>query len=164
MKRLKGWMIARPLFGVDFVYNPGKLRFMTGDGTNGWDLAEADDDMQVALTASGYTPNIDTHDFFDDVTNELSGTGYTAGGEDLAVQTAAEDDTDDEAVFDANDLTWSGLDAGTIDALVIYHNTAGAASTDPLLAYIDTATNLPLVTNGGDVTIAWAAEGILNLT
>lgn len=42
------------------------------------------DTIKCALTTSTYTPNFDTHDFFDDVTNEVSGTGYSAGGATLA--------------------------------------------------------------------------------
>lgn len=41
------------------------------------------DTIKCALTTSSYTPNLDTHDRFDDVTNEVTGTGYTAGGATL---------------------------------------------------------------------------------
>lgn len=30
---------------------------------------------KVALVTDSYTPNYDTHDFFNDLTNEVSGTG-----------------------------------------------------------------------------------------
>ena len=39
------------------------------------------DTFKVMLVTSSYTPDKDAHEFFDDVTNEVSGTGYTAGGE-----------------------------------------------------------------------------------
>lgn len=42
------------------------------------------DTIKCALTTSSYSPNFDTHDFFNDVTNEITGTGYTAGGATLA--------------------------------------------------------------------------------
>lgn len=45
------------------------------------------DTLKVALTTSSYSPNLDTHDFFDDVTNEVSGTGYTSGGATLGSKT-----------------------------------------------------------------------------
>jgi hypothetical protein len=35
---------------------------------------------KTMLTTVTYVPNQDTHDFKDDVTNEITGTGYTAGG------------------------------------------------------------------------------------
>ncbi len=49
------------------------------------------DTIYVALVASGYTPNLATHDFWDDVVaNEISGTGYTANGALLASKTITE--------------------------------------------------------------------------
>lgn len=38
------------------------------------------DSIKLALVTSSYVPNRDTHDYFDDITNEVSGTGYAAGG------------------------------------------------------------------------------------
>jgi hypothetical protein len=38
------------------------------------------DTIKYALTTSTYTPNLDTHETFADITNEVTGTGYTAGG------------------------------------------------------------------------------------
>lgn len=45
-----------------------------------WDT----DTIKISLHTSSYTPNLDTHDYFSDVTNEVSGTGYTSGGATLA--------------------------------------------------------------------------------
>jgi hypothetical protein len=83
------------------IYNSFKKDIMSG-------AIDLDTDtIKVMLVTSSYTPNIDTHDFMDDVTNEVSGTGYTAGGAELASKTVTVDTTDDEGVFDAADLTWS---------------------------------------------------------
>lgn len=43
--------------------------------------------FNVSLHTASYSPNKDTHDYFDDVTNEVSGTGYTAGGQALSSKT-----------------------------------------------------------------------------
>jgi hypothetical protein len=48
------------------------------------------------------------------------------------------------------------------EALVIYKDT-GSSATSPLIAYIDTGTNLPASPNGGDITIQYNASGILPL-
>lgn len=45
------------------------------------------DTIKVMLTTSTYSPNLDTHETKADVTNEISGTGYTAGGVTLASKT-----------------------------------------------------------------------------
>ncbi len=43
------------------------------------------DTIKVSLHTSSYTPNLDTHDYADDLTNEVAnGDGYTTGGATLA--------------------------------------------------------------------------------
>lgn len=142
--------------GDGYVYNNFKELLLNGGGI---DLDN--DTIRVALVTSSYTPNIDTHDFFDDVSSyQLSGTGYTAGGATLASKTVTQDDTDNEGVFDAADVTWTAINAGTAAYAVLYKDT-GTESSSPLIGYIDMGSK---ATNGGDLTIQFNAEGILNLT
>lgn len=138
---------------ADVIYNSFKGKIM--DGSIDLDT----DTIKVALVTSSYTPDADTHDFFDDVTNEVTGTGYTAGGETIANTAVTVDTTDDEGVFDGDDVTWS---TSTITArgAVIYKST-GTASTSPLIAYLDFGSDQS--SSAGDFTIQWNAEGILNL-
>lgn len=117
------------------------------------------DTIKVALVTSSYTPDIDSHDFFDDITNEVSASGsYSAGGATLAV-TVSQDNTDNEGVMDATDVSFT---TATITArgAVIYKST-GVASTSSLVCYIDFGTDQS--STNGTFTITWAAEGILNL-
>lgn len=58
-------------------------------------------------------------------------------------------------VFDADDVTLSSVSGDQSEAIVIYEDDAGASTTLYLIAYIDTATGLPVTPNGGDITIAW---------
>lgn len=138
---------------ADVIYNSFKAKIM--DGSIDLDT----DTIKVALVTSSYTPNQDTHDFFDDVTNEVSGTGYTAGGATLASKAVSADNTDNEGVFDAADVTWS---TSTITArgAVVYKST-GTASTSPLICYIDFGSDKS--STAGDFTLQWNSEGILNL-
>ena len=117
------------------------------------------DTIKVALVTSSYTPDQDAHDFFDDVTNEVSGTGYTSGGASLANKAVTADNTDNEGVFDADDTSWT---TSTITArgAVIYKST-GTPSTSPLIAYIDFGSDK--ASSAGTFQITWNAEGILNL-
>lgn len=55
-------------------------------------------------------------------------------------------------VFDAADLTLTAVTGDPSEAIVIYKDT-GTESTSTLIAYIDTATGLPVTPNGGDITI-----------
>lgn len=45
------------------------------------------DTLKVSLHTVTYAPNLDTHETLTDVTNEVTGTGYTAGGVTLASKT-----------------------------------------------------------------------------
>src|SRR6185295_325987 len=112
------------------IYNSFKKKIM--DGSIDLDT----DTIKVALVTSSYTPDQDAHDFFDDVTNEVAGTGYTAGGASLANKAVTADNTDNEGVFDADDVTWS---SSTITArgAVLYKSRGGASSADELICYID---------------------------
>lgn len=134
------------------VYNSFKRDIMNGS------IDLDTDTIKVALVTSSYTPNIDTHDNFDDITSEVSGTGYTAGGATLSV-TVSVDTTDDEGVFDAVDTTWTTATV-TARGAVIYKST-GTSSTSKLICYVDFGSDK--TSTAGDFTIQWNSEGILNL-
>lgn len=138
---------------ADVIFNSFKKKIM--DGSIDLDT----DTIKAALVTSSYSPDQDAHDFFDDITNEVSGTGYTAGGASLANKAVTADNTDNEGVFDADDTTWS---SSTITArgAVLYKST-GTASTSPLICYIDFGADKS--SSSGNFTLQWAAEGILNL-
>lgn len=135
---------------ADAFYRLGKVDLLDGDR----DLLTGT--IQVMLVDSGYTFDA-SHDNPDDgpAANELSGTGYAR--KTLASKTVTEDATYG-AVFDAADLTWTGINAGTADAAIIFIFVSD--DTDSiLLAYIDSG-GFPAATNGGDLTITWHTTGI----
>lgn len=134
-------------------YNAFKVALANG----GIDLDT--DTINVMLVTSAYVPNIDTHTNRSHVTDEVTGTGYTAGGQSLASKTVTQDNTADTAVFDAADVTWA---TSTITArgAVLYKST-GTASTDTLIAYFDFGVDES--SNEGDFTITWNTGGILTL-
>lgn len=112
------------------------------------------DTIKVALTTSSYSPNIDTDDFFNDITNEVSGTGYTAGGATLTTKSITVDTTNDRAYLDADDTSWPSSTITNARYAVIYKST-GVASTSPLIGYIDFGGNKS--TSGDTFLIQWAA-------
>jgi hypothetical protein len=117
--------------------------------------------IKVALV-TGVTPDIDTHDYWDDlVANEESGTGYTAGGAALANKVVAQDNTNDRATFDADDVTYTGLDVGTPAWAVMYKST-GTNATSTLIGRWE----LGRASNGGNYTLQWSTSpsAILTLT
>lgn len=119
------------------------------------------DTIKIALVTSAYTPDQDAHDFFDDVTNEVVATGYTAGGATLANKVVSADNTDNEGVFDADNPSWSITNSLTARGAVIYKST-GVAGTSPLICYIDFGTDYTAIDSAFSVN--FNAEGILNLT
>lgn len=109
------------------------------------------DNIKVCLVDTGtYTYNA-AHDFLDDVS------GIVATSGNLASKTIV------DGVFDAADITITGVSGATVEAIIIYKD-SGSAATSNLIAYLDTGvTGLPLTPNGGDVTIRWNASGIFAL-
>ena len=61
-------------------------------------------------------------------------------------------------VFDADDATFSTVTGANCEALVTYHtDVQGGNTTSRLIAYIDTATGLPILPNGGDITVRFSS-------
>lgn len=119
------------------------------------------DTIKVMVTTSSYTPNASTHDFKDDVTNEVSGTNYTAGGATLANQLISE--AAGTVTFDGDDITWTQHASGFSDGrtLVMYEDT-GVAGTSQLIAYHSEGSDFGNVS--GDLTAEMNASGIFTVS
>jgi len=115
------------------------------------------DTIKVSAHTNTYAPNQDTHDFFDDATNEVTGTNYTAGGATLASVTLTRSTT--TVTFDAADVVWTQSGAGfsTARKFVVYRST-GSGPTSRLFSVVTADADVGNVT--GDLTIAWNASGI----
>jgi hypothetical protein len=124
-----------------------------------WDT----DTIKVALLTNSYTPDQDSHDYFDDVsTYEVSGaTGYTSGGATLANKTNTYNGGTNTIVLDADDVTWS---SSTITAryAVIYDASPATNATRPLIGYVDFGSDQS--SSNGNFTITWDATGIVRIT
>lgn len=91
--------------------------------------------------------------------DECSGTGYARVT--LAGEAVTEDDTNDQAVLDANDpATYSGANFGTIAGGWVFRQVTNDADS-PVWCFLDVA---DIVTNGGDVTLSFAAAGIITIS
>lgn len=118
------------------------------------------DTIKVALTTSSYTPNQDTEDYFNDITNEVTGTAYSAGGATLGSKTVTYTGGSNTFVFDAADTQWA---TSTITArnAIIYDASPGSDSTRPLIGY--QASSVDIVTSAGNLDIIWSASGIVSI-
>lgn len=137
---------------ADLIYTSFKMDIMNGN------IDLDTDTIKVMLVTSSYTPSA-AHNRRDDITNEVTGTGYTAGGATLASKTVTNVST--AGVFDASDVVWT---TSTITArgAVLYKSRGGASSADELICYLDFVSDK--ISTAGSFTIAWNASGILNLT
>ncbi len=121
------------------LYDKGRQRFL--EGAISW----LNDTIKVLLVDTGlYTVNLAAHEFLSDVPS-----GARVG----AAQTLA-GKTSTGGVADANDVTFNTVTGNSVEALVIYKDT-GVETSSPLIAYIDTATGLPITPNGGNINVVW---------
>lgn len=120
----------------------------------------ATDAVKIMLVGSAYTPNIDTHAKRSDVTNEVSGAGYTAGGVALVNKAVTMNTTSDKGVFDADDITLSNATI-TARGAVLYKARGGASSADELIAYLDFGADI--TSTAGNFNIAFDANGIITI-
>jgi hypothetical protein len=107
------------------------------------------DTYYVLLTTSAYTPNQGAHTRRSDVTNEVTGAGYTAGGQAIA-PTFAKDTTGHKCTITFPQVTWP---SSTITArrAVYYKRRGGAATGDELVAVDDFGADV--VTSNGTFTL-----------
>ena len=98
----------------------------------------------ILVSTSAYTPQTAVHQYLADVpvSSRIAG----------PVTLTAKATTGGAA--DAADCTFTSVSGATINAIVIYKDT-GTEATSPLIAYIDTATGLPITPNGGDIIVTW---------
>jgi hypothetical protein len=119
------------------------------------------DTLKMMLVTSAYVPNQDTHTKRSDVTNEIVGTGYTAGGVTLANKTVVVNNTTNLAIFDADDITIPNATI-TARAGVLYKSRGGASTADELIAYLDF--NSDIAATAGNFVITFDANGILTIS
>jgi hypothetical protein len=125
-----------------------------------WDT----DTIKCALATSSYTPDQDTHDFFNDITNELTTeNGYTAGGVTLTCSAPSYDTATNEMRLDATDAEWTATGSGITARYAIVYKSTGSAATSPLLGYVDFGANNTAAA-GAKFVIVWDSTGVLKIT
>lgn len=120
------------------------------------------DDIRVSLHTSSFTPNQDTHDYYDDVTNEVSGTGYTAGGAQINNDTLTYTSGTNVMKYDGDDVSWTTSTIAGARIAVIRDATPATDATRPLIGYC--TFDADVSTSAGTLTITWDSNGILTLT
>lgn len=98
----------------------------------------------ILVDTGAYTPQTAVHEFLSDIPTSAR----IAGPVTLTAKATT------GGAADAADCTFTSVSGASIEAIVIYKDT-GTESTSPLIAYIDTATGLPITPNGGDIIVTW---------
>ena len=144
-------------------YDNFKATLSGGTSSGGTPIDWLSDTIKISLHTTTYTPNQATHDFYDDVTNELgSGNGYTTGGETLAGKTTSSP-VATVVTYDCSDVTWTFSATKSFRYGVIYKST-GTASTSPLMFLIDFDGTTNLTAAIGTWTWVVNASGLFTLT
>ena len=122
------------------------------------------DTFKVMLVTSSYTFSAAHTVIADASANEISNTGYTAGGATLASVTFSQ--TSGTATFDAADTTWTASGTSLVARrAIIYKSGTANARVSPLVASIllDTTPADVTVTAGNTLTLQYNGSGIFTL-
>jgi hypothetical protein len=121
------------------LYPKAKEDFLAGD------LNLTSNTITIALIDTDIYTFSSSHEDRDDVPNSA-----------VVAETTLANKTITSGVFDADDATFTAVSGANCEALIIYHTT-GSNTTSRLIAYIDTATGLPILPNGGDIIVRFSA-------
>lgn len=115
-------------------YDRYSLALAEGNGVNM--EAPGGNGIKVAIVTVSYSPNQNTHEFWSDITGEVTGTNYTAGGNVLANGIATLSGAGLVTVDFDDPAAWSQSGTGFSNGrrFIIYHDT-GVAGTSRLIGY-----------------------------
>jgi hypothetical protein len=110
------------------------------------------DTFKALLVTSSYSAS-KSHSKRSDVTNEVTGTGYTSGGNACAVTVAATDNTNNDVEISFSITSWTSATI-TARAAVIYKSRGGASSADELVGYVDFGSDVSSTNGTFAVTVS----------
>lgn len=114
------------------------------------------DTLKVALLGSGYTPNLNVDHVWSDISsNEVSGTGYTAGG--AALGSTTQSISGGVLTLGGANTVWSSSTI-TANYAVIYDTSVS----NKLLVIVEFGGSVS--STAASFTIAWNASGIVTMT
>ena len=109
--------------------------------------------VYVALIDTGAASYNAAHQYFSSIA-----AGQVGAEQEITSKTFA------NGLFDGADVAFPSVTGNTAEALAIFVKTAGANTTWPLVAWLDTGvTGLPVTPNGGNINTAWSPSGIFQL-
>lgn len=123
------------------LYDTGRNAFATGD------IDWINDTIKCFLLDADYTPDLANDDFLDDIpVASRVGSAQTLAGK-----------TSVSGIVDGNDVVFTAVTNATDVVKILLYKDTGVEGTSQLIALYDTATNLPVTPNGGDITVQWSS-------
>lgn len=117
---------------------------LNGAGTTG---------VYAALIDTGVASYNATHQYFNSIV-----AGQIGVEQEITTKTFV------DGLFDGADVSFPTVTGANAEAIAIFVKTAGANTTWPLVAWLDTGvTGLPVLPNGGSINVVWNALGIFQL-
>jgi len=136
------------------IVNTAKKYFLEGS------INFLTDTIKVMLLTNTHTTNVDTQEFIDDVSaNQVTGTGYTAGGAAIGGKTSGVDNTANTGNIDGNNVTWDASGGSLTARYAAIYKDTGTPGTSPIIGIIDFGSDKTAINN--DFTIQWNAIGII---
>jgi hypothetical protein len=117
------------------------------------------DTIKLMLTTNAYVPNRGTDRYQSAVTNEVVGTGYTAGG--ATVGSIANAIASNVYTITGANVSWPSS-TFTTRIGVLYDSTPATAATRPLIGFVDFTTDQS--PSNGTLSVTWNASGIGTVT
>jgi hypothetical protein len=121
------------------LYSKAKEAFLNGS------INMVANTVTIALVDTGVYTYSASHQYRNEVSNSA-----------IISSTSLSNKTVTNGVFDADDATFTSVTGANCEALLIFQDT-GVQSTSRLIAYIDSATGLPILPNGGDITVVFSS-------
>lgn len=121
------------------LYSKAKEAFLNGS------INMVANTITIALVDTGVYTYSASHQYRNEVSNSAVISSTTLANKTIT-----------NGVFDADDATFSSVTGANCEALLIFQDT-GIQTTSRLIAYIDSATGLPILPNGGDITVAFSS-------
>jgi len=150
---------------ANLVYNIFKKQVMQGSynfGQASGTFNGGVGPIYLALVGSNYTPNNDTDNYANDLTEVVTPSNYVAYFA-LSSPLVTTNNTTNQGVLDGSDILLANVTFSTaVRACVLFGSSGLGTGSDPLIAYVDFGSNQSVTAE--TFQIQWAAGGILALT
>lgn len=138
--------------------------FKLGLTQAGFNLTSGAANVAMVLVAAAYTPAATTDTTYANISaNEVTGTGYTAGGQIVTSETDTA--SGGTVTVNAGAASWASSTITAKYAVLVYRATAGTpASTDKLIGYVDLNSGGGAISSTASTFSVTSSSGFFTLT